>query len=547
MSMAIVTFDTKDFKAIDSSRQRLVEIATALGIEIEVSDESEIKMNINPNRPDLLDFVGVSRAMESFAGKKKPRDKFYKISNKPYLDVAVDPRVTKVRPYFAGIVVKNADLSGNRLKYLINFTEKFSDTYGRRRKKIAIGLHALNAIKGGLVYSASEEGKLVPLGKRRNMQFRDVMEQHDKGITYQDAVPNYGSKKVLYPFLRDSEKVLALIPITNCEQTRVTEKTKDIFIDITGTSASAIKSVASVIASSFLYAGADIYPITVRYTSGIQNTPRLDYREMKLSMKLADAAIGVETGRHNVITLANKMGYTAAKYGASVLFYIPPYRVDVLNEQDIIEDVAIAYGYDRIVPAPVSGTFAGLSNDAADLENKIATLSVGLGYTEAINSMLTSEGVNFKSMQQRPMKESYVGIADSKTSAITMLRTSVLPSLMQNLAASASATMPQRLFEIGRTFSLKGKDVKEEVRLGLVSVHSRANFAEMKSIVSTLLQNMGQEFTIEPQSDPSFIEGRCAKVLVEKRAVAAFGEIHPQVLKNFGIEEPVVAAELLLY
>ncbi len=545
--MAIVTFESKDFKKIEPDRQKLLERAAAFGMEIELSDQSEIKMNINPNRPDLLDFVGVIRALESFTGRKKPKDNFYKIVNKSYLDVAVDARVAKVRPYFAGMVVKDADLSGNRLKYLINFTEKFADTYGRRRKKLAIGIHSLSAIRGGLAYSASTAGRLIPLGRSRNMQFEDVMKQHDKGITYQDAVPNYGSKRVMYPFLKDSEKTIALIPITNCEQTKVTDRTRDIFIDITGTSSNAIKNAANVLASSFLYAGADVYPITVRYDKGIQTTPKLDYREIKVSMKQADTTIGVETGRHNVIAFANKMGYTAAKYGSSVLFYVPPYRVDVLNEQDIIEDIAIAYGYDRITPIPIAGISSGLSNDAADLENRLGALTVGLGYTEAINSVLTSEEVNFKNMQQKPAKESYVSIADSKTSAITMLRTSVLPSLMQNLSASASATMPQRFFEIGRTFSLKGAGAKEEVRLGLVSAHSKANFAEMKSVLCAILANIGQEFTIERQTDPSFIEGRCAKVMVEKRAVAAFGEIHPQVLRNFAIEEPAVAAEMLLY
>ncbi len=545
--MAIASFESKDFKALEPDRQKLIEKILSMGVEVELSDESEIKVNINPNRPDLLDFVGITRALENFIGKKKPKDKLYRITNKPYLDVAVDPNVMKVRPYFAGMVVKNVDLSGNRLKYLINFTEKFADTYGRKRKKLAIGIHALSAIKGGIVYSAATEGRLVPLGKQRNMQFEDVMKQHDKGITYQDAVPNYGSKKVMYPFLKDSEKTIALIPITNCEQTRVTEKTRDIFIDITGTSANALKNAANVIASSFIYAGADVYPITVRYGNGIQTTPKLDYREIKVSMKQADTTIGAETGRHNVISLANKMGYTAAKYGDSVLFYVPPYRVDVLNDQDIIEDIAIAYGYDKINPLPISGVSVGLSNDAADLENKLGIIAIGLGYTEAINSVLTSEAVNFKDMQQEPAKDSYVSIADSKASSITMLRTSVLPSLMQNLAVSASATMPQRLFEIGKTFSLDGKNVKEEVRLGLVSVHSRANFAEIKSIIATLLQNMGQDFVIEPHSDPSFIEGRCARATVDKKTIAIFGEIHPQVLRNFGIEEPVVAAEMLLY
>jgi phenylalanyl-tRNA synthetase beta chain len=544
--MAIVAFDLKDFKKTSLPQQKLVDEITRMGIDIDSITGSEMKVDISPNRPDLLDFVGFARALDNFVGKKVPKDNFYKISGKPALTIAVKKEVSKVRPYIAGIVVKNVDLSGNSLKYLINFTEKLADTYGRKRKKIAIGVHSLSAIKGDLTYTASKDGSFAPLGASTKSSFAQIMREHEKGVEYRDTIPNYDNDRMAYPYLADSEKIIAMIPITNSEATKVTEKTKELFIDITGTSMLAIENAANVIACSFMYSGADVYPVSVKYSTGTATALAMKYREIKVSMKKADRTIGVETGRHNVISLANRMGYTAAKYGDNVLFYVPPYRVDVLNDQDIIEDIAIAYGYNKINPSPVSGTGYGLSNDMSDMENSQALLMVGLGYTEAINSVLTNEQMNFKNMRWTYHSGEYVSIADAKTTTITMLRTSTLPNLLQNLSISSKATMPQRLFEIGKVFSIKGGKALEGTRLGLASVHSKANFAEAKSAMEAIFQLLGGDFRIEPHDDPVFISGRCARAVADNGASAVFGEVHPEVLRNFKIEEPVVAAEIAL-
>ncbi|MCL4379360.1 MAG: phenylalanine--tRNA ligase subunit beta [Candidatus Marsarchaeota archaeon] len=543
--MAIISFDTKDLQAANGGKRGLTDVITDMGVEIEEATKQEIKVNIDPNRPDLLDFTGMHRAIANFTGKKKPQDNRYKISNAPAMTITVQAAVKKVRPYIAGIVVKNADLTGQKLKYFINFTEKFSDTYGRKRKKLAIGVHSIAAINGSLTYTAEGSGSITPLGLGKPMRFDKLMKEHIKGITYQDAVPTFG-KSYLYPLLKDDSKTIALIPVTNCEETKVTENTKELFIDITSTSDVALGNAAAVIACSFIDSGADVYPVEIAYGKAKKATPTLEYREIKLSMSTAERTLGVATGRHNIISLANRMGHTAAKYGSSVLFYVPPYRVDVLNEQDIIEDIAIAYGYNNIEPIAILGTSSGMSNDSADSDNRIALTMVGLGYTEAINSLLTSEEVSFTKMGWKPLKESYVSIADSKTSAITMLRQSLLPGLLQNIAASANATMPQRLFEVGKTFHVKAGKPIEGKGIAFVSVHSKANFAEIKSAVEALFKQTGTDYRIEEHRDAAFMQGRCARVVSKGRQAALFGEVHPETISNFRIEEPVVAAEISL-
>jgi phenylalanyl-tRNA synthetase beta chain len=162
-----------------------------------------------------------------------------------------------------------------------------------------------------------------------------------------------------------------------------------------------------------------------------------------------------------------------------------------------------------------------------------------------MNMYLTNEKLNFESCMRKGDPSTVVGIAYAKTEAITMLRTSILPQLLQNLGQSAHERMPQRLFEIGSTFEVVKGKVGERVRLGFVSEHSRANFAEVRSVVDSVLKYYASgKYAIKEMDDPAFIKGRCAAIVAGTETVGVFGEIAPQVLGNFKLEEPVIAAEI---
>ncbi len=543
--MPVVAFDVKDFEERGYPAKRLQELLPSLGMEAEIAESGEIKIETMPNRPDLLDFIGIIRALDHFTGKRSPRENFYKIEKEPVLVIDVDPSVKKIRPYIAGIVAENVDFSGNLLKYAINFTNKFTETYGRKRRKLALGIHNLDRIKGNITYAAAEEGKMTPLDESGEVSFSDVLKKNEKGIEYGGMYSS--QKKPKLPFIKDGEKVLAVIPIVQCEQTRAKEDTKNIFIDITGTSEVAVENAANLIAAALIYSGATIYPVTVNYRKSAVQTPEFKEKQMKMSLRRAEFTLGVALGRHNVVGLANKMGYTAAKYGNSIVFFVPPYRLDVISERDLIEDVAIAFGYDNITPLPVTGVADGLAQDTAEQENRLATSMVGLGYTEAINSILTNEITNFENVQHKYKEGEYVQIADAKTEQTTMVRTDIVPCLMQNLSISTNEKMPQRLFEIGRVFSLDGSTIRESSKLAFVAEHSRANFSEIRSSVEAMLKlSRIDDYKIEATNDASYIEGRCAKVVSNGSTLGIFGEIHPKVLSRFGLEEPVVAAELVI-
>ncbi|MDE1868983.1 MAG: phenylalanine--tRNA ligase subunit beta [Candidatus Micrarchaeota archaeon] len=541
--MATIRFSINDLRAYGIEKARLEKIAAALGMEVEKIDGDEATIDITADRPDMLDIVGFGRAASLFNGKSSVREGHYKISNEPFTEVKVSDSVKRVRPFIAAFVAKNVDMTGNRLKYLMNFTEKFCDTYGRKRRKLAIGVHNLDMVKGPLVYSAGNESGFVPLGASKSMSFEEALRKTEKGREYGSLL---SESKGLYPYLKDSKNIISLIPITNSDVTKVMQGTKNLFIEITGTSKSAVEQTAALMACSFIDSGADVHPCNITYKTGRVKTPELKYSEMMIKPAEVDRTLGTSLINFNaILALLGRMGHLAAKYGNNVIAYVAPYRLDVLDERDLIEDIAIAYGYDNITPLPVAGFGVGIKSELSEFADRISSKMIGLGFTESMNNNLTNERVNFENMDRDYDKNDIVSIAQAKTEAISMLRTAVLPSLLQNLSISGHEPMPQKLFEIGKAFALnKGKIIESDL-ISIVSEHPKANFSEIKSVAEAVLgMATGQKITLKRHKDSAFIEGRCASIHIDNEWIGIIGEIAPGVLANFKIDEPVVAAEL---
>lgn len=539
--MAIVTFELEDLARLKVDSKSLAEVIDRLGMSLEGIDEKSVTIDVTPNRPDMLDIIGFARAARFFSGKSTPKEKEYAMTNKPILQVDATASSKSVQPYIAVAVVKNINLGNNGLKNLVNFTEKFCETYGRKRKKMSMGLYNFDSIHGQLKYYTAKEGEFIPLGSTKKSSFSEILKSHPKGTEYSSIL----GKSRNYPVLMDERNVLALIPIVNSEDTKVTTTTRNLLIDITATSKHAAERAMDMIICSFMDAGAEVYPCEIIYKTKKSVTPELDYKTIKIKRPKAEMSLGFYLQENSVVNLVNRLGHVAAKFGNDTMVYVPPYRLDVLNEQDVIEDMAIAYGYDRIAPMPIVGSSIGVPEKLTEYTNSISKLMVGLGFSEAINFYLTNENTNFEKLGRKYDDASVISIAYAKTEAITMLRTGLLPCLLENLSGSVHERMPQKLFETGKVFLLNKGKVVERTNFAMVSEHTKADYSEIKSTVLQFLKFAGiTDYKLEEFSDSAFMEGRAARLIIGNEPVGYFGEISPKVLRNFKLEEPVVAAEV---
>jgi phenylalanyl-tRNA synthetase beta chain len=543
LKMAVVTFELGDLERLGISQEELIKVVDKLGMSLEKIENTTVFIDITPNRPDMLDIIGFTRAACYLLGKKVPKEKAYSIKGSPITQVMVTGNVKKIQPFIVAMVVKNVDLKGNNLKNLVNFTEKFCDTYGRKRKKISMGIYDYDSIKGPITYDASFEDEFIPLGSTKKMNLNEILKETPQGEEYSHIL----GKAQKYPVLKDQKGILALIPIVNSDNTKITQNTKNLFIDMTASTRNAAEHGLNLMACSFIDMGADVYSCEIIYKNKKEITPNLEYKEIKVKRTKAENTIGFWMEDNKVINLVNKLGYPAAKYGNHTIVYVPPFRLDVLNDQDIIEDIAIAYGYENIAPMPILASVIGEPDLLKEQINKISVFMVGLGFSEAMNTYLTNKELNFEKLGRKYDAESTIQVAYAKTESITMLRTAILPSLMDNLSRSIHEKMPQRLFEIDKAFILKDGNVVEKTNIAVVNEHSRANFSEIKSVVVQLLNMLDfKNYSIKELEDPAFIKGRSAGIILNNEQIGKFGEIHPKVLENFKLEEPVVAAEINL-
>lgn len=549
--MPVVTFN-KDYlfgllpKGTDA--ESIKETSYKMGFEVGRITDKEISIEITPNRPDLYSAIGFARAYKNFEHKSK-RLKYELKDANPEFSITVGKEAAAVRPFIAGLVAHGVSLSGGALPDLINFSEKLSETYGRSRRKIAIGMHDLSKMEPPLHYNAYEDEKYIPLNEKKEMLFSEVLKRTEKGLKY-GHILNSGGR---YPALKDHGGVISLIPILNSERTKVTAKTKNIFVDITGTYREPVEKTADLMASIFDDMGASVRPVSVAYHSGDRTTPSLEKRYLSIPLSMAESEIGISVGFNNIISLANKAGYEAALLGNDVRFRVPEYRMDVINEQDIVEDIAIAYGYDFINPLPIASSQVG---SLLPMESDFEILSeamLGMGFSEAVNTYLTNESLNFTAMRINDIrgyleseKKDCITLKNSKSDSLTMMRTWLLPSLLRNLGSSAHDSMPQRLFELDMAFAERKKRICEEYHLAAVSAGPKTNLNEAKAVLEEISYLTGMQFKAKESEHESFIKGRCAEIILHGAQIGIFGELHPAVLHNFGIEEPTCVFEINL-
>jgi phenylalanyl-tRNA synthetase beta chain len=378
------------------------------------------------------------------------------------------------------------------------------------------------------------------------MNLKEILERHPKGMEYGHIV----SKHPFYPILLDSEKnVLSFPPIINSNDLgRVTEKTRHVLVEVTGTMHETVLNTLKMVTLSLIDRGGKAYSTTIHYPhENLQvTTPKLETRLMDLEVKYVNTILGLRLTAKRIAELLGKAGFGVEKLGKTKMtVQVPCYRIDVMHPIDLVEDIAVAYGYNNIKPLWRKLPTRGGEKSEQSLFNIARELIVGLGFQEVLTFTLTNQENLFKRMNRR--KERIVEIANPKVQTLTCLRNWLLPSLMEFLSHNLHVEYPQKIFELGTVTLLDGKNetkTKDEEKLAAVIVHASAGFSEIKSALDAFFMNFGLEWQIKEAKHQSFIDGRVGTVVVNGRNVGIVGEIHPKVLEAWKLENPAAAFEL---
>ena len=533
--MPVVTFDYEDFISLlgkKIKKEEMLKKIPMIGAEIEKVDGNEISVEFFPDRPDLLSIEGIARAMRSFLeielGMKK-----YEVME-PKIEMKVEESVKEVRPYVSAAIIRNVKMTDELVASVMELQEKLHLSIGKERKKMAIGVHNLDAVVPPFTYKGVKpnEIKFVPLGKAQEMNLEEILLKHEKGIKYAHLLEG----KKLYPIIVDkNENVLSFPPIINGELTAVDLYTENIFIDVTGTEKMAVENALNIIATAFAERGGKLEKVKI-IDEERRVTPNLIPEEREVDINYASKILGMDVKKYAVKSL-QKMGYDAFMDGDMVKVKIPPWRVDILHAIDLVEDMAIGYGYEKFQPKlPEEMTFGkGVSF------RKLHDILLGLGFIEVVTLSLSNREDQFQKMNVR--EKEIVEIENPVTTKHSCLRLSLLPSLLEILSKNKHNELPQAIYEIGEVVNIQNKMAKNFVYLAGVKISAKTGFTECKSLVEAIMRNLGIDATIKEKKHDSFIEGRCASIWHDGE-IGYFGELHPMVIINFELEHPIIAFEM---
>ena len=547
--MPVITFKYTDLKdlGIDMEKDELIDTLPMMSSDIEDYDDEEIKVEFFPNRPDNLSVEGVARSFKGFLGLETGLPNYpITPSNE---EVVVDAEVAEIRPYIAFAKIDNVDFTGDKLKYIMDFQENLHWVIGRDRKKVAIGIHNADVVNAPFKYIATpkDANAFVPLEKDSEMTPDEILTEHDKGKAYAHLIDSFDK----YPLILDKDdQVLSMPPIINGELTKIKEDTHNIIVDVTGTDERAVNQALNIICSSFAEVGGQIKSMEVKYEDKTIVSPDLTPQEMNVHVDTANELIGgTDLNAEDIKGLLEKARFDAEVLSDNeVKAIIPAYRVDILHEVDIVENIAVQYHINSVeAKLPEINTVA-YENDWFRSESIIREAMVGLGFQEIMSLMLTSEEAHYEKMNQE--EKPHVQVARPITIDRTMIRTSLINSLMEFLEDNKHEDLPQKIFEIGDVLYLDDSKENKTVsskKLAALICHSTANFTEIKSVMTSVLSNLGYTMEISDSENKTFIEGRVADVegVSEKGYVKGFfGEISPEVITNFTLEYPVIGFEI---
>jgi phenylalanyl-tRNA synthetase beta chain len=531
--MTNVKFQRKEFEKHVKINDDIMEKISLFGTPLESISDHEIEVEIFPNRPDLISLEGYMRSFRSFLGKDAGL-KEYKVK-KPEKDfkVVVEKEVKDVRPFTVCAIVKNLSFDDEKLKRIIDLQEKLHITLGRNRKKAAIGIYPLDKIALPIRYTAKrpEEIKFTPLEQKKELNARQILQKHPAGKKYSDLLK--GQK--LFPVFIDSQnKILSMPPIINSQESgKVAEKTKDVFVECSGTDLATLKKALSIITTTLADMGGDIYQMEI-HDGKKETTPDLKAEKMKVSLDNINGLLGIRLNQGQLKSLLKKMGYEYDKGIVSV----PAWRTDVLHEVDISEDVAIAYGYDKFVPEIPNVATIGSESHQARTKDTISEILVGLGLMETLTYHLIKQD-EVKSMQiQNP-----IYLETSKTE-FKALRPNLLIPALRTLSENSDNEYPQKIFEIGRVFERGIKKVNEKD--SLVVALTPANFTDAKQHIEYLFRMLGISYSLKEKKINGLIEGRTGEIIINNKSAGCMGEVHPLTLKKWRLKMPLAIIEISL-
>ena len=555
--MPTISFFQKDFERLLGQSASLEQLESWLPlVKGELKDVTqatgEIRLELqDSNRPDLWSVEGIARQIRIKLQGSPGTYAFLHARTRPKRRIQVAEGLERVRPYVAACAATGYTVTEESLAQLIQVQEKLADLYGHKRKTVSVGLYRLSRIQFPVTYGLVKpaEARFTPLGLTEKLTLQEILTVHPKGIEYGSILAD----QPLLPLLWDADgRILSFPPIINSQDIgQVHAGDSALLIEVTGTDMRMVLLTLNIFATNLADRGAVIDPIDIRYPYDTGwgksiRTPCDISDVQKVPLKAIESALGLPIDAELAQQTLRAYGYEVKTSRHALAVRLPHYRSDLMHPVDVAEDVAISRGYDSFVPVMPAQFTVGSLSSLEMMSDYIRDHMIGQGFQEIFSNILLSHEELVERMRL-PAGEQVVEVDNVMSQSFSCLRSWILPSLLRVETASPRAFYPHRLFEIGEVAipdSTQELGSRTAIRLGVVIAHPHANFSEVHTCLDVLMFYLVKDYALDPLSHASFLDGRAGTILSQGQSVGMIGELHPEVLENWGISVPVSAFEL---
>lgn len=555
--MPTISVLKSDLEALTNKRFTPAQLESTLSLVkgevkeyVEATGELRIELN-DTNRPDLWCVEGIARHLRPVK-TPQPSRKPLRSSSAHRIKVTADVR--QVRPYIAACVARHVGVTDTLLTQFIQTQEKLAELYGRKRQTVSIGLYPLQKIVFPVFYttSAPDEASFVPLGIDRTMTLREILAEHPKGTAYGRIIAD----KPRYPLLVDARgQILSFPPIINSQALgAVSVGDDDLLVEVTGTDLRMVVLAVNIWAANLVDRGATVEPATIDYPWATPMgrtvvTPREIAKAVVVPLNLIEQVLGESIRPPEACRLLTGYGHRVSGSGPALKVTPPAHRDDILHPIDIVEDIAIARGYDSFSPEMPSQFTVGALSAIERYADRVRELLVGLGFQETMDNILTSRHEVLERMGDRTGGQGLIEVDNPMVETFAVLRPHLMASLLRVEAASSKAVYPHRVFEVGEAAtSDPASEVgcRTEMRAAVLIAHAEAAFSEAHAALENLCYALNVTYRLDPVQHPTFIDGRAGTIVADGRAIGVIGEVSPSVLEAWGIGMPCVVFDLAL-
>ena len=518
-----------------------------LGTDIDRCDEEMLDIEIFPDRPDLLSAETLARAMRAFLHEEAVSPE---LEVRPAsITMTVDDELSDVRPVIVCALVHGVNLGEGEhakdaaIRRLMDHQEKLHFAIGRGRYRASIGVHDFARLSAPFrAVCMGRDASFVPLGSEEPMTIEAILNEHPKGVDYAHLLD--GMERV--PILLDADdNVLSFPPIINGAHTTVTTSTTTMFVDVTGWDLAACEAALHLVCLQLEAMGGTVEQVNVIGGPGHGHHPAGAPVQHHLPKDLIQRLLGRSFSRDEATVAFRRMGgEVREETDDAFVVAMPRWRLDVLHNVDLIEDLAIGHGYDDLGTSSPTAPSHGQPRPDAHLRRRVRTALVGLGFPEVQSLTLSNHDDQFTRMRWAP-NGSVTQITNPITTDHTVLRQHLLPGLLRLLTANRHHDLPQSVFELGTVV----RDHKNAGRVAFLSAEASGGFAAVRGRIQAFMGALGateaSKMTIEPLPDGEgpWLAGRAARVMIDGAWVGCFGEIDPHVADAFDLAVPMNAAE----